>query len=125
MVFRSSTNAGTRRFLPERGPLHLPLGHLAAFFSLIPFYNWKKSLHGAPSQGGRGWQDVGSDHRGHSSRRPHSGTAPERTLRETSAGSNWIPLFSVLYRCEQFLELGRDLRQLFCEGERKRAASLH
>jgi fatty acid desaturase len=36
--------------------LHLPLGHLAAFFSLIPFYNWKR-VH-ARHHKWTGWQDV-------------------------------------------------------------------
>src|SRR4029079_17304718 len=36
--------------------LHVPLGYLAAFFSLIPFYNWKR-VHGRHHKW-TGWQDV-------------------------------------------------------------------
>ena len=36
--------------------LHAPVGHLAAFFSLIPFFNWKR-VHGRHHKW-TGWQDI-------------------------------------------------------------------
>jgi fatty acid desaturase len=98
--------------------LHLPLGHLAAFFSLIPFYNWKR-VH-ARHHKWTGWQDVDPTT---SALVPRPLGRAERTLVNV-CWKYWIPLFSVLYRLNNFWNWPR-LRQLFAKARERRLLALN
>jgi acyl-lipid omega-6 desaturase (Delta-12 desaturase) len=98
--------------------LNAPVGHLAGFFSGIPFATWK-AVHGRHHKW-TGWQDIDPTTQALVPRR----LAPlERALANT-CWRLWIPLFSVLYRVRNFWHLGR-LRQLFRQPERRRAMTLN
>jgi len=99
-------------------PLHLPLGHLAAFFSLIPFYNWKR-VHGRHHKW-TGWQDVDPTT---AALVPRPLGRAERTLVNV-CWKYWIPLFSVLYRLNNFWNWPR-LRQLFAKARERRLLALN
>jgi fatty acid desaturase len=95
---------------------HLALGYLAAFVSLIPFYNWKR-VHGRHHKW-TGWQDVD----------PTTAALVPRPLATTerilvnACWKFWIPLFSVMYRVNNFWNWPR-LKQLFPNPiERRRLA---
>jgi fatty acid desaturase len=96
--------------------LHAPLGYLAAFFSLIPFYNWKR-VHGRHHKW-TGWQDVDPTT---AALVPRPLSAAERALVNV-CWKFWIPLFSVMYRVNNFWNWPR-LKQLFANPlERRRLA---
>lgn len=98
--------------------LHLALGHVAAFFSLIPFYNWKR-VH-ARHHKWTGWQDVDPTTAALVAR--ELGRA-ERTLVNV-CWKFWIPLFSVLYRINNFWNWPR-LRSLFANPRDRRLLALN
>lgn len=84
--------------------LHTPVGQLAGFFSLIPFRTWMR-VHNRHHKW-TGWQDVD----------PTTATlAAAPTGRFTRGLVNvcwryWIPLFSVLYRLNNFWNVPRLFR---------------
>ena len=95
---------------------HTPLGYVAAFFSLIPFYNWKR-VHGRHHKW-TGWQDVD----------PTTAALVPRPLGRAErllvniCWKFWIPLFAVLYRLNNFWNWPR-LKELFANPtERRRLA---
>lgn len=95
---------------------HVPLGYVAAFFSLIPFYNWKR-VHGRHHKW-TGWQDVDPTT---AALVPRPLGLAERLLVNV-CWKFWIPLFSVLYRVNNFWNWPR-LRDLFANpAERRRLA---
>ena len=93
--------------------LHAPIGRVAAFFSLIPFYCWKR-VHGQHHKW-TGWQDLD----------PTTAALVPRTLgRAEQILMNvcwrfWIPLFATLYRINNYWHLPR-LRSLFPKREDRR-----
>ncbi|HSE16318.1 MAG TPA: fatty acid desaturase [Pyrinomonadaceae bacterium] len=97
--------------------LHAPAGRVAAFFSLIPYYCWKR-VHGRHHKW-TGWQDLD----------PTTAALVPRTLgRGERALMNvcwryWIPLFATLYRVNNFWHLPR-LRSLFREQEDRRRMTI-
>ncbi|MES2179659.1 MAG: fatty acid desaturase [Gemmatimonadota bacterium] len=96
--------------------LHVPLGYLAAFFSLIPFHNWKR-VHGRHHKW-TGWQDVDPTT---AALVPRRLGAAEKFLVNIS-WKFWIPLFSVLYRLNNFWNWPR-MKQLFSKpAEQRRLA---
>ena len=97
---------------------HGVLGQVAGFFSLIPFYNWKR-VHGRHHKW-TGWQDVDPTTEALVPR--ELGTI-ERLLVNV-CWRFWIPLFSVLYRLNNFWNWPR-LLELFPKSDdrRKLAAS--
>lgn len=97
---------------------HNALGRVAGFFSLIPFYNWKR-VHGRHHKW-TGWQDVDPTTE---ALVPRELGAIERVLVNVS-WRFWIPLFSVLYRLNNFWNWPR-LLELFPKRDdrRKLAAS--
>src|SRR6478735_1934129 len=92
---------------------HRVIGWFAGFFSLIPFYNWKR-VHGRHHKW-TGWQDVD----------PTTATLVPRELSRAErmlvnvCWRFWIPLFSVLYRINNFWNWPR-LRSLFEKSEDRR-----
>ncbi len=93
--------------------VHGVIGQVAGFFSLIPFYNWKR-VHGRHHKW-TGWQDVD----------PTTATLVPRELSRAErvlvnvCWRFWIPLFSVLYRINNFWNWPR-LRSLFEKSEDRR-----
>jgi fatty acid desaturase len=93
--------------------LHGVVGQIAGFFSTIPFYNWKR-VHGRHHKW-TGWQDVD----------PTTATLVPRELSRAErvlvnvCWRFWIPLFSVLYRVNNFWNWPR-LRTLFEKSEDRR-----
>jgi len=93
--------------------VHGVIGQIAGFFSLIPFYNWKR-VHGRHHKW-TGWQDVD----------PTTATLVPRELSRAErmlvnvCWRFWIPLFSVLYRINNFWNWPR-LRSLFEKSEDRR-----
>ena len=92
---------------------HAVTGQLAGFFSIIPFYNWKR-VHGRHHKW-TGWQDVD----------PTTATLVPRELSRAErllvnvCWRYWVPLFSVLYRINNFWHWTR-LRSLFENSEDRR-----
>ena len=81
--------------------LHKPVGHLAAFFAGIPFHSWK-AVH-ALHHRWTGWQDLDP-------------TTAALVPRPLSRGQQmlidfcwrtWLPLFSILYRINNYWNLPR------------------
>ncbi|MEP6733397.1 MAG: fatty acid desaturase [bacterium] len=96
--------------------LHRPLGYVAGFFSLIPFYNWKR-VHGRHHKW-TGWQDRDPTTE---ALVPRPLGVAERIL-VNACWRFWIPLFSVLYRVNNFWNWPR-LKELFTNpAERRRLA---
>ena len=93
--------------------LHGPVGQLAGFFSMIPFYNWKR-VHGRHHKW-TGWQDVDPTT---VSLVPRELSRAERVLVNV-CWRYWIPLFSVMYRVNNFWNWPR-LRALFEKSEDRR-----
>ena len=97
--------------------LHAALGQVAGFFSIIPFYNWKR-VHGRHHKW-TGWQDVD----------PTTATLVPRELKRAErvlvnvCWRYWIPLFSVMYRVNNFWNWPR-LKQLFEKSEDRRRLAL-
>jgi len=79
------------------------VGHLAGFFALIPFHSWRLIHH--EHHRWTGWQDLD----------PTTEALVPRPLKfyETTiintAWFVWFPLFSILYRLNNFWRLGRIL----------------
>lgn len=97
--------------------LHAPLGHLAAFFSGIPFHCWKR-VHGRHHKW-TGWQDVDPTT---AALVPRPLGRAERLLVNV-CWKYWIPLFSATYRVNNFWNL-RRLWTLFPDrAERRRLAT--
>jgi fatty acid desaturase len=101
----------TRRF-------HAPAGQLAGFFSIIPFINWRR-VHGRHHKW-TGWQDVD----------PTTETLVPRELRVAErllvnvCWRYWIPLFSVMYRLNNFWNWPR-LRSLFTNADDRRRIAVN
>jgi len=82
--------------------IHRAIGQVAGFFSIIPFYNWKR-VHGRHHKW-TGWQDVD----------PTTATLVPRELSRVErvlvnvCWRYWIPLFSVLYRVNNAFARGND-----------------
>ena len=81
-------------------------GHLAGFFALIPFHSWRLIHH--EHHRWTGWQDLD----------PTTEALVPRTLKLherliiNGAWFLWFPLFSVLYRVNNFWRLGRILKRV-------------
>ena len=84
----------TRRF-------HAIAGQVAGFFSIIPFFNWKR-VHGRHHKW-TGWQDVDPTTE---SLVPRDLKTAERVLVNV-CWRWWIPLFSVMYRVNNFWNIPR------------------
>ncbi len=98
--------------------LHAPLGQLAGFFTLIPFRNWK-SVHRRHHKW-TGWQDIDPTT---AALVPRALGRVERAL-VNIAWRCWIPLFSVIYRVNNFWNW-RRLKALFERPEEKRALAVN
>jgi omega-6 fatty acid desaturase (delta-12 desaturase) len=94
------------------------VGQLAGFFSLIPFYNWRR-IH-ARHHKWTGWQDVDPTT---AALVPRELKTAERILVNV-CWKFWIPLFSVLYRVNNFWNWPR-LKKLFARREDRRALALN
>jgi fatty acid desaturase len=98
--------------------LHAPLGQLAGFFSLIPFRNWR-SVHRRHHKW-TGWQDID----------PTTESLVPRELGRTERAivnvcwRYWIPLFSVIYRTNNFWNWPR-LKTLFAKQDERRALAVN
>ena len=107
---------GHETLFRSRG-IHRAIGQVAGFFSIIPFYNWKR-VHGRHHKW-TGWQDVD----------PTTATLVPRELSRVErvlvnvCWRYWIPLFSVLYRVNNFWNWQR-LRSLFEKSEDRRRLAL-
>ncbi|HVF40753.1 MAG TPA: fatty acid desaturase [Gemmatimonadaceae bacterium] len=97
---------------------HIPLGYVAAFFSLIPFHNWKR-VH-ARHHKWTGWQDVDPTT---ASLVPRPLGRAERLIVNV-CWKFWIPLFSVLYRLNNFWNWPR-LKELFVNPADRRQLAAH
>jgi fatty acid desaturase len=96
--------------------LHAVAGVVAGFFSIIPFYNWKR-VHGRHHKW-TGWQDVDPTT---AALVPRELSTFERVL-INMCWRLWIPLFSVLYRLNNFWNWPR-LKSLFpAPKDRRRLA---
>ena len=101
----------TRRF-------HSAAGQVAGFFSIIPFFNWKR-VHGRHHKW-TGWQDVD----------PTTETLVPRELKTAErvlvnvCWRYWIPLFSVMYRVNNFWNWPR-LRSLFENSNDRRRIAIN
>jgi acyl-lipid omega-6 desaturase (Delta-12 desaturase) len=93
--------------------LHAVIGQAAGFFSLIPFYNWKR-VHGRHHKW-TGWQDVDPTT---AALVPRELGTLERALVNV-CWRLWIPLFSVLYRVNNFWNWPR-LLELFPKSDDRR-----
>ena len=93
--------------------LHAPAGRVAAFFSLIPFYCWKR-VHGQHHKW-TGWQDLDPTT---AALVPRALGRAERILMNV-CWRFWIPLFATLYRINNYWHLPR-LRSLFPKREDRR-----
>jgi len=89
---------------------HIAIGHIAGFFSVIPFHNWKR-VH-ARHHKWTGWQDVDPTT---AALVPRELAAVERVL-VNLCWKLWIPLFSILYRLNNFWNWPR-LKALFPKSE--------
>src|SRR5262249_38997901 len=93
--------------------LNAAVGQVAGFFSLIPFYNWKR-VH-ARHHKWTGWQDVD----------PTTAALVPRELKTVErvivnvCWRFWVPLFSVLYGINNFWNWLR-LKMLFAKPEDRR-----
>jgi omega-6 fatty acid desaturase (delta-12 desaturase) len=97
---------------------HALAGQLAGFFSIIPFFTWKR-VHGRHHKW-TGWQDVD----------PTTETLVPRELKTAErvlvnvCWRYWIPLFSVMYRVNNFWNWPR-LRSLFKSANDRRLIALN
>jgi fatty acid desaturase len=89
------------------------VGRIAGFFSIIPFYNWKR-VH-ARHHKWTGWQDVDPTTAALVPRE----LAPVERVIVNVCWRFWIPLFSVLYRLNNFWHWPR-LRSLFQNAHDRR-----
>lgn len=90
--------------------LNAPIGRVAGFFSLIPFHCWKR-VHGRHHKW-TGWQDVDPTT---AALVPRELSGAERLLMNV-CWKFWIPLFSILYRLNNYWNVPR-LRALFSKHE--------
>ena len=97
--------------------LHAPAGRVAAFFSLIPYYCWKR-VHGRHHKW-TGWQDMDPTT---VALVPRDLGRSERILMNV-CWRYWIPLFATLYRINNFWNLPR-LRSLFPKREDRRGMAI-
>jgi len=97
--------------------LHAPVGRVAAFFSLIPFYCWKR-VHGRHHKW-TGWQDLDPTT---AALVPRALGRGERVLMNV-CWRYWIPLFAALYRVNNFWHLPR-LRSLFPTRQDRRQMTI-
>lgn len=97
---------------------HALAGQLAGFFSIIPFFNWKR-VHGRHHKW-TGWQDVD----------PTTETLVPRELKPAErllvnvCWRYWIPLFSVMYRVNNFWNWPR-LESLFDNANDRRGIAIN
>lgn len=98
--------------------LNVSVGHVAAFFSGIPFASWK-AVHGRHHKW-TGWQDVDPTTAALVPRR----LEPFERMLANACWRFWVPLFSVLYRVRNFWHV-RRLFRLFQEPHRRRAIALN
>ena len=97
---------------------HALAGQLAGFFSIIPFFNWKR-VHGRHHKW-TGWQDVD----------PTTETLVPRELKSAErllvnvCWRYWIPLFSVMYRVNNFWNWPR-LKTLFKNANDRRGIAIN
>ena len=96
--------------------LHTPIGHVAAFFSIIPFHCWKR-VHGRHHKW-TGWQDVDPTT---AALVPRELGRAERILVNV-CWKYWIPLFSVLYRVNNFWNMPRLWSLFAARADRQRMA---
>ncbi len=96
---------------------HLVAGRLAGFFSLIPYHAWTR-VHGRHHKW-TGWQDLDPTT---AALVPRPLGRAERTIVNT-CWRFWIPLFSVLYRVNNYWHLPRLVR-LFAKSVDRRAIVL-
>ena len=101
----------TRRF-------HGLAGQFAGFFSAIPFVNWKR-VHGRHHKW-TGWQDVDPTTE---ALVPRELKTAERVLVNV-CWRYWIPLFSVMYRINNFWNWPR-LKSLFKNANDRRAMAIN
>lgn len=98
--------------------LNTLLGHVASFFSIIPFHAWRK-IHGLHHKW-TGWQD----------RDPTTQTLVNRDLspfEKSLTNTCWrlsIPLFGLIYRCNNFWNLPR-LKRIFPKKQSFRLIALN
>ena len=97
--------------------LHALVGRVAAFFSLIPYYCWKR-VHGRHHKW-TGWQDLDPTT---AALVPRALGRGERVLMNV-CWRYWIPLFATLYRINNFWNLPR-LRSLFSKREDRRQMTI-
>jgi fatty acid desaturase len=93
--------------------LNAPVGRVAGLFSFIPFQVWKR-VHGRHHKW-TGWQDVDPTTQ---ALVPRPLGRAERILINV-CWKLWIPLFSILYRINNFWNVPR-LRELFQRAEDRR-----
>jgi acyl-lipid omega-6 desaturase (Delta-12 desaturase) len=93
--------------------LNALVGHVAGFVTMIPYHCWTR-VHGRHHKW-TGWQDLDPTTE---SLVPRPLAAFERTAVNV-AWRLWLPLFSTLYRIENFWKLGR-LTSLFPRAEDRR-----
>jgi acyl-lipid omega-6 desaturase (Delta-12 desaturase) len=93
--------------------LHAVTGEIAGFFSVIPFYNWKR-VHGRHHKW-TGWQDVDPTT---AALVPRELATFERVLVNV-CWRLWIPLFSLLYRLNNFWNWPR-LKTMFQNTQDRR-----
>ena len=98
--------------------LHATAGQVAGFFSIIPFFNWKR-VHGRHHKW-TGWQDVDPTTE---SLVPRDLKTAERVLVNV-CWRWWIPLFSVMYRVNNFWNVPR-LRSLFENSNDRRRIAIN
>lgn len=105
--------AGHLTLFRSRG-LNIAAGHIAGFFAVIPFESWRR-VHGLHHVW-TGWQDLD----------PTTAPLVPRPLRPVErllldwAWKLWFPLFSVLYRVNNYWR-PRQLDRLFPAPEARRA----
>jgi acyl-lipid omega-6 desaturase (Delta-12 desaturase) len=98
--------------------LHAATGQIAGFFSIIPFHNWKR-VHGRHHKW-TGWQDVDPTT---AALVPRELTTFERVLVD-ACWRLWIPLFSVLYRLNNFWNWPR-LKTMFQNPQDRRRLAVN
>jgi omega-6 fatty acid desaturase (delta-12 desaturase) len=94
--------------------LHQLTGHLAAFFSLIPFHCWTR-VHGRHHKW-TGWQDLDPTTE---SLVPRPLSGAERAL-VNICWRLWLPLFSVVYRVNNYWHIPRLFRLFPGTADRRR-----